>query len=173
MLHTGKPTDAKCCRGLGWKNTPVVQLRCSSDALVDRKYSGDLPIPVTDQLLCNRHLRYEENAPPLPTTMLTSSATDPAGAAARMAKLHWRWAVDLDLVLVDYRWSVGQTKHVHWALTSSGLPLILGSAPPSSTQRLDNTERQDQLLSLILVWRQQTANNVWNLPACLTNDKQL
>lgn len=58
MLHTGnlwRPTDAKCCRGLGCKNTPVVQLRCSSDALGDRKYSSDLPIP------CNRHLRYEEN----------------------------------------------------------------------------------------------------------------
>lgn len=35
-------------------------------------------------------------------------------------------------------WSVGQTKRVHWALRTSGLSLILGSVPPSSTQRLAN-----------------------------------
>lgn len=35
-------------------------------------------------------------------------------------------------------WSVGQTKRVHWALRTSGLSLILGSTPPSSTQRLAN-----------------------------------
>lgn len=85
------------------------------------------------------------------TVLLTSSHSD---TAARLSG-----CCVFALGVGGFR-SVGQTKHVRWASTTSGF----GTAA--------DTESQDQLISLILVWRQQTANKVWSL-FCSSASKQI